>query len=313
MTICVKTLYDVFPQIKAFGCCHEVFHAQKFLCLVLEKIKNIKIDRTDIYTDASGINHFTWITEANYKDIDILSLIPEFMDRYYDEGYYEYQNRFQWKYDYFAYGNKVKMDMYRRYKALGAAGDRHLVEFMDHDMYLKNPSTVEEYCFRLTPVSWRVQNQQNKIKEAMMLAEGKEEFILGPSGEEAVDLMKAILGLERIVSNVNMPNMGQVPGLPIGSIVESNCLFSAGSAKPIIANRLPDEVLKLVKLNSDNIDLCYKGIKERNLDYIFEAFKNQPLCSKLNYNDAKALFKKMVLNTKKYLDEFYNLDEYLNR
>ena len=26
MSICVKTLYDVFPGIKAFGCCHEVFH-----------------------------------------------------------------------------------------------------------------------------------------------------------------------------------------------------------------------------------------------------------------------------------------------
>ena len=25
MTLCVKTLYWVFPQIKAFGCCHEVF------------------------------------------------------------------------------------------------------------------------------------------------------------------------------------------------------------------------------------------------------------------------------------------------
>ena len=25
MTLCVKTLYRVFPEIKAFGCCHEVF------------------------------------------------------------------------------------------------------------------------------------------------------------------------------------------------------------------------------------------------------------------------------------------------
>ena len=25
MSLCVKTLYHVFPQIKAFGCCHEVF------------------------------------------------------------------------------------------------------------------------------------------------------------------------------------------------------------------------------------------------------------------------------------------------
>ena len=31
MSLCVKTLYYVFPQIKAFGCCHEVFGTQKML------------------------------------------------------------------------------------------------------------------------------------------------------------------------------------------------------------------------------------------------------------------------------------------
>ena len=32
MTILCKTLFDVFPGVKAFGCCHEVFHAEDFLC-----------------------------------------------------------------------------------------------------------------------------------------------------------------------------------------------------------------------------------------------------------------------------------------
>ena len=31
MSVCVRTLYHVFPQIKAFGCCHEVFGTQKVL------------------------------------------------------------------------------------------------------------------------------------------------------------------------------------------------------------------------------------------------------------------------------------------
>ena len=31
MTLCMKTLYTVFPKIKAFGCCHEVFGTQKLL------------------------------------------------------------------------------------------------------------------------------------------------------------------------------------------------------------------------------------------------------------------------------------------
>ena len=78
MSICVKTLYRCFPQIKAFGCCHEVFHTQDFLCCVLKELTGIKVKREDIYTDASGINHFTWITEARYQDIDLMKLMPEF-------------------------------------------------------------------------------------------------------------------------------------------------------------------------------------------------------------------------------------------
>ena len=37
MTLCVKTLYRVFPEIKAFGCCHEVFGTQRLLTWVVEE------------------------------------------------------------------------------------------------------------------------------------------------------------------------------------------------------------------------------------------------------------------------------------
>ena len=78
MAICVKTLYDVFPEIKAFGCCHEVFNTQDFLCAVLKETLNIEVKRREIYTNVIGINHFTWIDKATYKDINIMSLLDEF-------------------------------------------------------------------------------------------------------------------------------------------------------------------------------------------------------------------------------------------
>ena len=37
MSLCVKTLYHVFPEIKAFGCCHEVFGTQKVLKGICEE------------------------------------------------------------------------------------------------------------------------------------------------------------------------------------------------------------------------------------------------------------------------------------
>jgi len=310
MSICVKTLYDAFPQIKAFGCCHEVFHAQQFLCCVLKETRGVEANRADIYTDACGVNHFTWITEARYQGFDLLSLLPEFMDRYFEEGYYEYPaadgGHFGFLNDPFAYGNKVKMDLYKKYGALAAAGDRHLVEFMNGKWYLSSPDAVKKWAYNLTSVDFREADQKKKIAETIEMAEGRKPFNVQKSAEIAVDLMKAILGFNTIVSNVNMPNRGQMAQMPQGSVVETNCVFSNGQVKPIVSNPLPTEVKNLVLRNCINIDSTYEGIKERNLEKIYLAFANQPLCDGLSFAESRALFKKMCVNTRAYLDPFYS-------
>ena len=314
MSICTKTLFDVFPNIKAFGCCHEVFHAQELLTVVLNDIRGIKVDRTDIYTDACGVNHFTWITKANYGDIDLLSLLPEFMDKYYEEGYYERAgaDRFAFRNDPFAYGNKVKFDLFKRFGALGAAGDRHLAEFVPSDWYLKDPQAAKDWQFGLTTVDFREKQQAERIAETIEMAEGRKEFAVAKSNEEAVDLMKAILGFKTIVSNVNTVNRGQMPQMPMGSIVETNCVFSNDNVCPVVARPLPQGAYELVYRACINVDYCYKAIKERDLEKIYYSFRNQALCDGLSDTDCRALFKEMCINTRDYLDPFYELDDYFN-
>ena len=310
MSICVKTLYDVFPGIKAFGCCHEVFHAQELLCCVLKELKGIEATRRDIYTDACGINHFTWITEAKYQNMDLLALLPEFMDRFYEEGYYEGYDRFAFRHDPFAYGNKLKLDLFRKYGALAAAGDRHLAEFVSNLWYLKDPKTVEDWQFRLTTVDFREEQQAQRVAETIEFAEGTKPFPLESSSEEAVDLMKALLGMKTIVSNVNLPNRGQMPQMPLGSIVETNCVFSNDQVCPVTSNPLPTAAANLVHRCCVNVDNTYEGIKERDLGKLYAAFLNQPLCSSLTMAECQELFREMCYNTREYLDPWFDLDGY---
>jgi len=307
MSICTKVLYDVFPGIKAFGCCHEVFHTQTFLTKVLKETRGIEVSRREIYADACGINHFTWITEAKYQNIDLLALLPEFMDRFYEEGYYEGGDRFAFRTDPFAYGNKVKLDLYRRYGALAAAGDRHLVEFLSNMWYLKDPQAVRDWQFNLTTVDYRERQQAERIAETIAFAEGTKPFPLEKSAEEAADLLKALLGFRTIVSNVNYPNRGQMPQMPMGSIVETNCVFSNDQVRPIVSRELPLPVANLVYRNCANVDTAYQGIKERDLDLIFSAFVNQPLCASLTTPQCRELFREMCQNTRGYLDPYFDL------
>ena len=311
MSICVKTLYDVFPQIKAFGCCHEVFHAQELLCCALKELKGLNVGRNEIYTDACGVNHFTWITEARYKDYDLLALLPEFEEKFYEEGYCEQigHGRFDFLADPFCYGNKLKLDLFNKYGALAAAGDRHLAEFMPSGWYLKDPETVKSWLFNLTTVDYREKQQAERVSETIEMAEGRKKFPVVKSQEEAVELMKAIMGFETVVSNVNMPNVGQMPQMPLGSIVETNCVFSNGQVRPVTAKPLPAAVCNMVHRACMNIDVCYEGIKERDLNKIYLSFANQALCDGLSMDESRALFKEMCLNTREYLDEYFELSK----
>lgn len=313
MTACTKTLYDVFPEIKAFGCCHEVFHAQEFLCCAAYEMLGVpRPSRAEMQIDASGINHFTWITRANYNGHDMLKILPEFIDKFYDKGYCERVGTPPDGYhdDPFLYGNKVKMDLFRRFGVLAAAGDRHLVEFLNNAQYIKDKTAVDEWQYHLTTVAYRKQDRINKIEQSHRIADGVEKIEVSHSDEEVVELMKALLGLVPAkISNANVINVGQMTDMPLGSVVETNCVFSRDSVKPITAGALPRNVSALVLRNALNIENTYYGIKNRDLNMIFEAFANQPLCSELSSARARELFMRMVKATEDYLKEYFTLAE----
>ena len=45
-------------------------------------------------------------------------------------------------------------------------------------------------------------------------------------------MMKAFAGLQKLVTNVNLPNVGQIANLPVGAVVETNAVFSDHSVTP---------------------------------------------------------------------------------
>ena len=72
-------------------------------------------------------------------------------------------------------GQCVKMDLFRRFGIIAAAGDRHLAEFMPGTEYLKDPETVQDWQFGLTTVASRKQVQMERMEKGEKLAAGKEQ------------------------------------------------------------------------------------------------------------------------------------------
>jgi len=298
MTLCVKTLYRVFPEIKAFGCCHEVFGTQKFLCEMVQEVLGVEnVDRHDIKVNPVAVNHFTWLTEATYKNIDLFPYYREFCQKYKD-GYRQID--VNWMNSHFANAEKVKMDLFNKFGYIAAAGDRHLAEFCEGKWYLESPERVSEMKFGLTSVEWRKQSLQKRLEKSRKLISGEETVKIKGTGEEGVDQIRALLGLTELVTNVNLPNMGQIPNLPLGAVVETNAVFRAGSLTPVFAGPIPKEIYPMVSRICAEQELVSEGIAERNLEKIFTAFANDPLVT-CGLEDARKLFDTMCENTKDYL------------
>lgn len=301
MTICTRTLYSVFPEIKAFGCCHEVFGTQKLLMKALKDIKQIECEnREDIKINVLGINHFTWITGASYKSIDLMTVYKEFVDKYYETGYIDPEKN-HWMNKSFVGAQRVKFDLFRRYGAIAAAGDRHLAEFMPGRTYLKDPETVAKWGFALTTVKWRKEQLKERLEKSRRLLSGEEDFQMKKTGEDGVKQMKALLGLGDLVTNVNIPNVGQMRNVPMGAVVETNALFRKNSLSPVIAGELPNWINGLVLRHINNQETIVKAGLTKNKDLAFAAFVNDPLVT-CSLEESKALFKEMLNNTKKYLN-----------
>lgn len=279
MTLCVKTLYQVFPQIKAFGCCHEVFGTQKVLAAIAEQELGCgPIDRRDIHVNVLGINHFTWFDYASYKGIDLFPVYRHYVDAHYEEGFEEKDNH--WMNSTFACAHRVKMDLFKRYGLIAAAGDRHLAEFMPGEEYLKDPQTVADWKFGLTTVAWRKEDLQKRLERSRRLVSGEEEIKLESTGEEGILLIKALCGLERVVSNVNIPNTGrQIANLPETAVVETNAVFERDAIRPVLAGSVPEHVRQLIMPHLENHDRIMQVVlgDNKNVDLVVEAFMNDPL------------------------------------
>jgi alpha-galactosidase len=319
MTICTRTLYKEFPRIKAAGCCHEVFNTQKLLAAVLELsgcAPTGSIKREEIHTRVLGINHFTWIDKASWKNIDIFPYYTHFVDRYGETGFRGAEAATTFaagsasgedaasheeavRRTLFSSAERVKMDLFRRYGLIAAAGDRHLAEFCPHSWYLADPERVETWGFALTPVSWRMANRDTLIAQAKAYRECTKTMTPVSSGEEGIKMVKALMGQGSLISNVNLPNQGQMPDMPRDAVVETNAAFSRDTIQPLVGGELPIDLRSLVMHHVLAQEGIIEAVFEQDHEKAFRVFSQDLAVQTLPLKDARALFDQMCAKTLK--------------
>lgn len=289
MTLCTAALYKAFPGIKALGCCHEVFHTETFIAEFLSEKRGIAVpDRREIDIDVSGLNHFTFVTSAKYKGEDVMPLLREYVRT--DEAFPDLTEKGKDRVKngkWFESDHRVALKFLKDFDVLGAAGDRHLAEFVP--FFLTSDEMAWRYGFVRTPYSYREAEALRKKNKVYT----DEELIATPSDEEGVDILLSLCGERTLKTNINMPNKGQVRYLGEGHIVESNGYISCNSIVPIVSADPCPAIQAMEQRIETEQDIALEAIWKNDMDLLFEAFAIDPLVS-LHLDKAHELFNKML-------------------
>jgi alpha-galactosidase len=293
MTICTAALYAVEPEIKAFGCCHEVFGTQEILAQLVSQWFGVQEpDRPEIQLDISGVNHFTFASAASWDGRD---LFPHLWGMVGKEGFFadhtaealERREKQLW----FTHDALIACDYLRRFGVLGAAGDRHLTEFVP--WYLGSEKELHRWGVILTPYSWRVERMKS-------FSQRPADAPLEPSGEEGVEQMQALLGIKPLVTNVNIPNQGQMAGMPGGAVVETYAQFLRDEIRPVVSRPLPDMLESIIFHIAQIQEGVLEAALERDRDLAFQALLNDPLV-RIPTDRAWEMFNEMLDHAKDLL------------
>ncbi|NMB90968.1 MAG: alpha-glucosidase/alpha-galactosidase, partial [Chloroflexi bacterium] len=302
MSICTRALTRAVPGLKVFGCCHEVFATQRMLAGLVAR--NLGLEdpprRAEIQVNVLGINHFTWIDQATYQGHDLLAMLRQHLQQPGIIRTYSRQEVESWQ-NWFFSADQVKFALFQRFGILAAAGDRHLVEFLPG--FIQSPETLFRWGIIRTPVSWRIQRRDAAPQHTRTLMSGDAPFELRSSGEEGVGMIKALLGLGELVTNVNLSNRGQIANLPLEAVVETNALFRSDGIYPLNAGALPAGLAPLVAQHVANQETIVEAALSGDHHLAFQAFLTDPTNS-LPIDTAWDMFCELLQASREYLPEF---------
>ena len=118
-------------------------------------------------------------------------------------------------------------------------------------------------------------------------------------------LIKALCGLERCISNVNLPNtMGQIANLPKEAVVETNAVFSKNHIHPVIAGDVPEKILPLVASHANTQEDILKAALTCDFGLALKALmEDANTKAKINEQQGREMLKEMIKHTLTYLPE----------
>lgn len=269
MTANVQAIHQE-TGLDVVGLCHGMHHIQRELAQLIDA----PFERTS--TLYAGINHLTFIYDFRLDGRDAWPIVRERIHRELAEapdaadiGNIFYEKPTAWH-------NPFAWELFDRYGAFAAAGDRHVVEFFPErfwqgDYYGKKLGID---AFSLPEILEWGENRYQGMRRQATGEEPLDQSIFERSGgeqEQLIAIIRSITFDAREMFSCNVVNKGLVPGLPDWSAVEIPGVATARGIRPIAVPDLGKPLTAILSRRLSSVDLAVEAALSGDRGLVIEA------------------------------------------
>jgi alpha-galactosidase len=294
--------------IRTVGLCHEVTILQFFLTLLLDA------DFRSVDLEVTGINHLPVVTACRIGDRDGFALLRELladparareplaMDLPDGIGLHKPSPGPHWTRGDLIAGNRLKFELFRRFGALPAAGDRHLAEFFP-GFLTEESHWGGRWGVHLTTIEER-ERHQGQHQQALDAMFAEPEVPRLPSGELVAATIDSLVTGHPRTMPLNIPNAGQCPDLPADVVVESMCTVDAdgirGRDRAVAPPVLAEQLRRVVVAQELTVQAAVSGRR----DDVLAAMLADPLAGRMDFDALGRMTDELLDATRTWLPQF---------
>jgi len=269
MTANVQAIHQE-TGLDVVGLCHGMHHIQRELAQLIDA----PFERTS--TLYAGINHLTFIYDFRLDGQDAWPLARERVRRELAEapdpadiGNIFYDTPTAWH-------NPFGWELFERYGAFAAAGDRHITEFFPErfangDYYGKKLGID---AFSLPEILEWGENRYQGMRRQALGDQPLDQSIFDRSGgeqEQLIAIIRSITFDSREMFSCNVINNGLVPGLPNGAAVEIPGVATARGIRPISVPDLGRPLTAILDRRLSSVSIAVEAALRGDRGLVVEA------------------------------------------
>lgn len=311
-----KVLSDELGHSRVVGLCHGMFETYE----MLKDVLGVK-DERELKLNFGGLNHFFWVLDVTVggkagcglpqpgapgrlvtraaRDTDGYELLRR---RLRGRTLVELFDRMTTDQHGWSSRGRLASELFEQYGYLSYIADRHICEFFGS--YITSKAMMDRFKLVRTSIGERAASYSRAANWIEDLTAGRGRLETKPSRETAADIMAAITFDRGFADVVNMANIGQIPNLPMGAVVETMGYVDAGGARPLTVGPFPEQLRALCAPHAEVQLRTVKAGLSGDLEEALMALVADPVCATLTASDVKKMGRELLKANKQYLPQF---------